>query len=471
MTELSHSLNIGSLSLYTSKQGINTTAHNISNAQTEGYSRQVVRATSRKPFERYGHLIGSGATVESIRRAKDQYLEDQVNRTMSSTSENSRRTKELKDISTIFSPELDTSLASEMDNFFDAMQSLSANPEDLPTRTAFREAGANLALAFNSMDQRLREFQDNSNTMVRNTVDGINTTLEGIADLNTQIRVSESGKNIFANDLRDQRDRLVQSLSQVFDIRYYEDQNGLLTVRGPDSVLLVDRSFATRIDTKLGPDQMFKVQVRGADSEHATDITSRITGGELKGLLDVRDTHIQDLIKRNDELAYSIVSSVNDVHSMGYGIGEFAQVSERNFFESTGGLEGTARKMALDTNILSTTNAIASASTPEAPGDNINVNRLLKLRSERALEGGTSTFSEFYANTSGMLGGLIKRSDLELDAQNVLLTDLKTRNDAVSGVSLDEEAVNMMKWQTAFTASSKLIAAIDEMYQTILAIR
>ena len=162
MTGLSHSLNIGSQSLYANQQGIDTTAHNIANAQTEGYSRQRLHLLQRDPVSKQGVLLGSGVYVGSIDRVHNKFVEKQVNIANASTENSRARFDALDRLGAIFSPELQNSVASQINQFFNAWQNLSKYPEELTVRTEVREQGKNLADAFRRTDQEIRRQRSGS---------------------------------------------------------------------------------------------------------------------------------------------------------------------------------------------------------------------------------------------------------------------------------------------------------------------
>ena len=121
--------------------------------------------------------------------------------------------------------------------------------------------------------------------------------------------------------------------------------------------------------------------------------------------------------------------------------------------------------------IANSTDAMSFGSAPNSVGDNINANKMLRLRDKRVLDGGNASFVDYYANYVGVLGTEAVRAKHQSETDNVIHGDILARKEAVSGVSLDEEAAQMIKWQTAFTASSKVITTVDEMLETVLGLK
>lgn len=470
MASLSHSLNIGSDSLMSNRQGIDTTAHNIANAQTEGYSRQDVHLAQKHPIERNGLVIGDGVYVGSIKRAHDQFVEKQVTKATTKNGYSDKLYDNLQDFQLIFSPELESTVAEEMSGFFGALQSLSNTPDDLTARTVLVDQANNVSASFRRVDSEIKQKRASINDTLASRAQEINDITGQIAKLNVSIQSMELTPAASANDLRDQQDRLVTKLSSMMDVTYYQDKDGMMCVRGPGETLLVDRRFAGTLECQVDKDDqgMFRLVNTEPGGGKAWDITDKVRSGELKALLYVRDDVAKPLLGRNNQLASTFINEVNQIHQQGFGLNQFSDSIGRGFFESIRDPGNAAAEIQISNLIHSSTDAISVASSPHAKGDNVIANELLGLKSKKVLENGNASFTEYYANFVGVLGTEVVRSEHARDTDKIMLAELKGRKEMISGVSLDEEAANMIKWQTAFTASSKVITTVDEMFDTIL---
>jgi len=459
--------------LYSNRQGVDTTGHNIANAETEGYSRQRVNLSQRTPSESDGNIIGNGAYVDGISRSHDKFIEKQLNNAIQDSSSSAAKHEALQTIEQIFSTELESSVSDEVGEFFNALQNLSTYPEEMPTRTNLREAASNMIAAFKRVDFGLTRHRADLDDKINGVAAQAADTVRQIAGLNMSIQSLEAGgASDQANDLRDQQDKLVRNLSEKMNISYYTNEHGSMVVRGPSQTLLVDGKHAANIVTRINPETGVRdVTVFDSENKNPRTITDFIEKGELRSLVDVRDKVIDKLLTGNNELAANIVYHVNAAHRQGYGLGEFSEATGRNFFETSDTLDGAALNLRLSDAIQGDVNAISVAATPNAPGDNVVVNEILRLKDQRIMEGGTMTFNEYYSNYVGKLGLDIERSIHEKEADNIILGDLEKRRESVSGVSLDEEAVNLLRWQTAFAASSKVITTADEMLETVLSLK
>ena len=473
MPGLFHSLGIGSESLFTNRQGVDTTAHNIANAQTEGYSRQNVHITQRDPLKSRGQVIGNGVYVGSIKRSHDKFIEKQLNNHHSSKGQSNEIYNALQEFELIFSPEMSATISQEISEFFSSLQIASNMPDDLTARTVVTDKARNVIAAFRNVDKELRLSRNSLNETVFHETEELSNITRQIASLNIRINELEVTQTSQANDLHDQRDALVSDLASKFNISYYLDKEGLMVVRGPGESLLVERGLHASFDAVRSPenDAMYDIVVSDFDGDAQRNITKHINSGSLSGIMFVRDDVAKGLIDDTNKLAQSFATEFNSVHRQGFGLNDYRESVGRDFFKPIENLDTAAMDINLTDLIANSTDAVSFGSSPNAVGDNVNANNMLRLRDRRVLDDGNASFVEFYANYVGVLGTDAVRAKHQSETDNVIFADIKARKEGVSGVSLDEEAAEMIKWQTAFTASSKVITTVDEMLETVLGLK
>ncbi len=470
MGGLYHTLNIGAESLFASRQGVDTAGHNIANAQTEGYSRQRVNLEQRHPSETRGVIIGNGVFVKNITRAHDQFVERQINDTNQSVGHSSARFEGLKAIEGIYSPELNNTLASEIDRFFNSLQDLSNFPEELTARTAVRENAQNVVDSFKRIDSSLKDQREDLNKRIQGETEEVSTMLQEIAKLNVAIKTAETSASPEVSDLLDQQDKILRDLTQKIDVNYYRGEHGMVVVRGPQETLLVDRGFPARFGVTRSLDDagMNKIIVEDGSSHEPTDITRINKRGRLAGLIEIRDRVLPKLLENNDKMAKTLADEFNAIHRRGYGLKDYNESIGRDFFDFSNEPLNAAATIKIGGFVEESTDAISIASSAHAPGDNVFVNDLLRLKESRIMDGESSTLQEFYSNYVGVFGLDVVRSQQIKEADDTLSKNLNARRESISGVSMDEEAMNLLKWQANFTASSKVITTIDEMLETVL---
>jgi flagellar hook-associated protein 1 FlgK len=473
MAGLNHSLNIGSESLLASRQGVDTTGHNIANAQTEGFSRQRVNLATRQPSVSRGYVIGNGVFVKSIDRAHDSFLEKQIVGGIQDLGTSEAYHENLKALENIYSPELSTTVVESMDQFFTALQNLSNFPEDQTTRTYVKETGENLTDTFGRIDGQLSDARSVIDERVTGQVQEINNLINEITRYNSTLKDVATSAQQDSADLLDKQDLLLRKLAENLDVSYYRTDQGTITVRGPGETLLIDRdqhaNLGVRTDQSgAGTHDIF---VQGGSAAGVLKITDKIKRGSLGGLIAVRDEVIPKLIHSNNEMAYALVQNFNEIHRSGFGINRFSGISGRDFFDIDSNINNAARSIRVNDAIHEDVSSISIASTPYAPGDNVLANMLLRLKDEPLMGERQQNMNEYYAEYVGSLGLEISQAASLKDADKVLVDGLNARREAVSGVSMDEEATNLLKWQAAFTASSKLITTVDEMMETVLGLK
>ncbi|RYZ62006.1 MAG: flagellar hook-associated protein FlgK, partial [Proteobacteria bacterium] len=349
--------------------------------------------------------------------------------------------------------------------FFNSLQDLSNFPEELPVRTSVKENAQSVINAFKHIDENLKVQRDDINSRLAGEVVAANTMIEDIGRLNIAIRAAETSSAKEVPDLLDQQDKILRELTQKMDITYYRGDGGMVTVRGPAETLLVDRGVTAKIDTQSNGAILDVVVLDGAAFK-PTVVTHSNKKGRIAGMVEVRDTVIPNLIASNNKMASSFAQSMNQVHRQGFGLKDYKETTGRNFFKVSDDPEKAVESLDLDALILESTNAISVAASPNAPGDNILVNDMLRVREQKILD--DATMGDYYANYVGVFGLDLVRSEQTKQADDTLVRNLSARRDSISGVSMDEEATNLLKWQANFTASSKVITTVDEMLETVL---
>ncbi|MFQ5483009.1 MAG: flagellar hook-associated protein FlgK, partial [Nitrospinaceae bacterium] len=350
-------LNEGKQALLTHQLAIEVTGNNIANVQTPGYTRQTVNLESNTPrFIGLGQ-VGTGVRVESIARNFDRFIFNQLLGEGSPMGSFSTRNNSFQRLELLFNETTGPSVGSEISQFFTAFQDLAANPSGLPERTTLVAQASSLAATFNTTGQAVFQEQQNLDQVVQDTVAEINSLLTGITALNLTIHQNETTASP-ANDLRDQRDILVKELSGLIDITLVDEQNNQvrLTLSDGTPLVLGNRSFS--LSTRPNRDnQGFQDVLISDGAGGVKDITKIVAGGELRGLLDMRDREIPAIKDKFDRLAAGLIREVNQLHQAGFGLDGGTGI---NFFSP---LAPTVRPSVQNTGTAVVTMTNASATT------------------------------------------------------------------------------------------------------------
>lgn len=453
-------LSIGQSALLTQQKAIDITGNNIANVNTPGYSRQRLNIQQRNPVRVDGQTMSTGVTADTgIQRFYDQFLGAQLNGENENLGRWEAQKQALERAELMFDDSVSSGLSSAMSGFWNAWQDMSNNPSGVAERTSLISAGQYLATTFNQTYNNLRDLQCDIDTHVTNIVLDINDMTDRIAELNRKVnQVEVTGHN--ANDFRDERDQLVLELSKLIDIQSFEDGDGNINVSVGSGKPLVDGTATWDLTTadNAGVQDVFWQASDGS----TVNITGQITSGELKGWIYSRDTSIDDYLTRLDTLAASMISEVNTLHAAGTTL-DSVTTTGVNFFSGTG-----AVNMAVNSAIEGNSDLIAAAGAGEGlPGGNSTAIAIASLQTTATMPG-SSTFDAYYNSLVGQVGADVQAANFNQKHQQTMVENLKEYRQEVSGVSLDEEMVNLIQFQQAYSAAAKLITTADEMVDTLL---
>jgi flagellar hook-associated protein 1 FlgK len=459
-------LNAGKTSLSTNQKVIEIAGNNIANVNTPGYSRQKAILTPYPSLNFNGFMIGQGVKVGDIVREHDAFLSTQIQDKSAAYGEADAKTFPLAELERVFGIS-EGGLSTEIDNFFDSWQELTANPGGQTERDIVIQRGELLASSFHTAVAELDGVKRNIDESLLSRIDGVNDSLQRVADLNIRISAIESSGQS-ANTFRDERDLLLADLSSSVGIQSLEDKEGNVLVQLPGGQPLVQKGNALTLEGEVVADEL-QLQVT-TSSGTSTPVDTTTLGGAFKGLLEVRDQLIPDLEGQLDKLAYSLATEVNDLHKTGSDLNGNTNVL---FFDAppitvppANLWDGAANALSV---ALSSPDQLA-VGLSSAPGDNTIALKIAELGSAKIV-GGTDTLTGAYSRISAQVGLEAGQNELATAANEDTMTQLKNLRDGKVGVSLEEEMINLIQYQKGFEASAKFLSTVDEMMDTILTIK
>ncbi len=429
---------------------------NVANVNDPNYTRQEA------VFTPVGQEFQFGISGVSIQASRDRFIDYSISRELPSLGENSVAREALQQIDAIFGGSGGESLQEALSSFFRSFSSLTSAPEDASLRQQVISSANDLAGEFRRIYGAIQQVQTSTDRSVKYAVDNINSITAQIADLNKKIPDAQQSHSELASGLRDTRQQLLEQLSNLADVSYYETESGSITVTTRQGGLLVlgDESRAlTLTRSAAGPFQ--GIQLNGVN------ITDSLESGELGGLINLRDNVLSGYLNALDDMAVTLTARVNEQHAQG---------SDRNgaaggdvftpFVEVIPGSNaGAARAMRV---AITDAARIAAAGAGAGVGDNTNARLLAGISEEKLFSDSTQTAIEYYAQLLYRIGTDEKNAESGVETQTDLLEQLKNQRAALSGVNLDEEAINIIKYQKAYQASSRLANVLDELSGEIL---
>lgn len=455
---ISAALEIGKSGLNIYRVATDVTAENIANVNTPGYSRQRVILDSAPPTTHNGFPMGTGVRIAAVERYYDGLLQQQLVNAQTTLGYDTTKSEVLQQIEPTFNEITNDGLGAAISDFFGAWQDLTLNPAGAIERQTVLSRAQILADNFHSVSTTLKGAITTQNASLVPLKDDINATLNNIAQLNGQIKNTElvSGN---ANEMRDQRDQLIRDLSQKIGITYTENSDGTTDVK-LGAVNLVAGSTAGSFSlTVNGGTGLYDINLSPAGGGAPVVVTP--TTGELGATLALRDTIIPGYLDKVDDLATTITSEVNTQHNLGFDLNGNPGL---DFFDSAA---TNAATFALDPAITGTA-LIAASGNALLPGDNSNALKIAQIQNKLTMSGATATFSSYFDGLVSQVGLDVKSAKNTVAQDEAFSKQLNTLRESNSGVSLDEELTNLVKYQRSYQASAKLITTATEMMDTVI---
>ncbi|WP_248929414.1 flagellar hook-associated protein FlgK [Paenibacillus hamazuiensis] len=519
-------IEIAKRSLFTQQAALSTTGHNIANANTDGYSRQVVNMVASRPIEYPGIMrsnvpgqMGQGVEFDHINRVREKFLDNQFHNENKNLGDWTVRKDTLDKLEAIVNEPSDTGIRQVIEGFWSAWQELSKSPENTTARVLVKERALSLTDAFNHTSKQLSDLSSDLTENIGAKVNEINSITGQIAKLNEEIyRIEGLGND--ANDLRDQRDLLMDDLSKIVNISYTEEDKGYNVKMG--NVQLVSGNTNPTIFTQ-----------QTLEAAYGKDLNS----GEVYGMIYSRDKTVADYQFQLDSMLKAlvqgdmkvtipkgavmaegtkltvvnadgtttektftgtleertvaddtpvIVKGFNGLHQLGYAGSNPPKTGIPFFTLKPGTTEFNAANITVNPDIVNDPSNVSTAMRTFIDTD--GVEKVVKGNNDMALLAANvsnirvnfdpsktgrpsltdGTFDEFFRSIVGELGVQSQEATRQATNQQILVEQVQSRRMAVSGVSLDEEMSNMIKFQHAYNAAARALTTFDEMLDKVI---
>lgn len=547
MSGIFSTFNTAKRGIFAQQHAINTTSHNVSNAGTEGYSRQRVQLETTPGFSMPGiGMVGTGVQVSMITRIRDSYLDAQIRYESSIAGQYKARQEVLEQVEMIFLEPSDAGLNTILGRMWDSWQELGKSPENSNARTIVRDNAVTFTDNLNHMYDQLDTLKNDTINLAEKKALDIHSVLDQVKSLNEQIyKVVIKGDK--PNDLMDKRDLLMDQLSEIVDYKATEDQYGRVTIESGGKTLLgtvrgneIPQEISVVRKIEIEGDNVQVTLVRGGDSINGVTTLSMtkdqyennysflkegnvvfnanakdwdgslensssaklgsfdMAHGELRGYQAI----IQEVEKYQGELdglARAVAYAVNTLHQdngeeldghIAFFVGEGNSADLSNI---------SAKNITVNKDIIDDVRLINTGKSIDSEaGDGERALAIAQLRnarlpvqdfidaSEESLEktmgsitydkekmqfenkSGDTTFESYFKDMTAKLGISAQQANRMVDNQYALTSQLLQRRDSISGVSLDEEIANLVQFQHAYAANSKVISTLTMMLDTLI---
>jgi flagellar hook-associated protein 1 len=447
MSSLFGSISIALSSMMAHQSAISVTANNVSNINTPGYSRQRADLKEGPAVFTGTQMVGTGVDMSSITSLRDRVLELRIDSEMQQQGSLQAQVDSLSDIQVLFSSHTQN-IGDSMNAFFNSLSELSTSPSDTSLRQNVMMSASNLANNFQNTATTLQQRQFSIDLDVQQSVDEVNQITAQLARLNSEIASHGTLKEAQMGTLVDRRMNLLQQLSALMGNQVTQGDDGTTVTTATGNPLVVgSRSFALSTE-KLADGAM---QIKLGEN----DITGSIAGGKLGGLLEVRDNTISGIMSQLDTLASDLANNFNAAHRQGFDLngkpgGDF-------FVAPPASGAGAAASFALN---ITDASQLAASSDGDT-GSNANLNKLIAVRDQTDANG--DRLIDQYSNIAFHIGSAISNAETELNASEMISEHLEDQRGAVSGVSLDEEAADLVRFQRAYEAAARVLSVISDL--------
>ena len=454
---LSVALQAALQSLLAHQVALATAAHNTANAQNPKYSRQVAKLQAALPIPEpslregmpFGQL-GTGVTVGEIARQYDALLADSLRIADGRVGYHETLVNGLERVEALMGEPSDSGIAALMTEFFEAWRNLSANPENMGARALVLERARTLLSRFNALQSQLAHEQELSLRQMQEEVNALNRALAQVARLNEQIAAAKA-TGLQPNDLMDERDAVLRDIARLLPIQVSEQPNGSVMVLAGGHELVSANRFRS---VKMVLDNDAKPVVVFDDTNNAVPLGE----GALAALQEFSHTVVKSLREKLQQLLDALANAVNEFHQSGFGLdgstGEPFFVLVSGQWQVNPALLNDPRRLA--------------ASQTGAVGDGAVAAAIARLMDTPLASLGGQTVSAFYRNLIGDLAARTNGTQNALTAFSETRRFLQDRRDAVSGVSIDEEMVDLMRFQQAYIAAARVLQVVDNLVSDLL---
>ncbi|NPV48496.1 MAG: flagellar hook-associated protein FlgK [Armatimonadetes bacterium] len=450
-------LEIARNAMTASRVAMDVAAQNVANANTPGYFRQRALLAPLTNAAAGGvSQVGLGAQVAEVQRLRDQCLEAQIAHQEGELGREQALGASLARIEQLL-PDLDgNGIASVMGRLFDSLQRLQTSPDSLSARREVLATAEAMCVQFRDTAQQLAAEAATIERELDQSVDRANQLLAQVAELNGKIAAAGGGSS--ANDLRVAREQAIRELGNLCGAVGLDQADGSQTVL-LGGIRLVQGSRETTLALVTDPgDPSHRVLAAG-------DLTE-LDGlsGQIGGYLEARDGNLRSWQSRLDTLAATLADALNATHAAGY---DLAGQTGSDFL--TYQPEAAARTLGLAVGLSSDPRLLAAAGQPGgSPGDGANAAAMAALREARLFEAGSQTPEEFHADLLLEVGVAARGAEEAVAARQLLLESLDRQYADQAAVSLDEEAVDIMRYQQVYNASARLVQTALDMVDQLL---
>ncbi len=466
-----------SRALKAQQRGLDVTSNNIANVNTPGYTRQEAIMAETDPLVNSHGQFGTGVVANGVKQYREEWLDREMRNGLSRQSGYSSDSAIFQQIQSHLQEPGDAGLDSSMSAFYSAVEKLSSSPNDPSMRQSFASAASSLANTFNYVGSGLSSLRTNVYNNLGTNINQVNQLLAGIADINSSLAITRTTDGQMSSTLTDKQNVLLEQLSKLGDVQVSR-VNGIANVSMNGMAVVAN-------------DKSMKMQLQQSTNSSTGEVSAGIAlsdwkgnpvgsyipvSGELSSQMKFYNVTLDDkdssgsfsLAKNINTLANSFATKVNALSQTGYGLNDTGTTPPgRLLFTTTDGGPINASNIQFNPALISNPDDIPAASMSGEPGNNDIIRQIGQVANDSTTVGNLSA-SQFYAQTLTTVANIGSEATNGSAVATATVNQVTSQRDAAVGVNMDEETVNMIKYQRAFEAAARMISVTSEMMKTIV---
>lgn len=440
------------------QMAINVTGANIANVNTPGYTRQRPEIKSTGTIDVAANSVQLSIDVSRIERLYDRYIESQIIDQNQKSGYSDEMLQGLRNIEILIDDTSGGGLSDQLNKFWSAWENLSNNPTGQVERSDLLASAQNLTAAINANRRGLDAIHKDLNVNIANAVSGINDKAAEIGHLNELIldAAKDTGDK---NALLDRRTVVLKELAGLVNINWVEDSQGAVSVYLTSGDSLVQGIVSKSINMKLDADGNSQIYASGSATE---TINNALKKGKLGASLELQSQVVPQFISYINNFATELAQSVNSLHAGGFDLEKNTGIDFFNIAD----IDNAAGTITVNDLIADNANRIACSSTIAANGE--NATKIAAIQHDLILNNQTASLNSYLSTMVGQIGRQTANARTESDRQTAIMNQLNIQRESTSGVSIDEEMINLVKYQMAYAAAGKLCVTVNDMLDTLM---
>lgn len=471
------SLEIGKKALLAQRFGLDVTSNNIANANTPGYSRRTAVFSEATAHFENGNFIGTGAVADKLRTYREEFFDKEVRSTVSrnATYEADRNT--MTRLEAILNEPSENGLNEVTNNFLNAFDELAIKPENEAQRENILGLAQTLVDRFNITARQISETRSETLNSLNQNVISANKLIAEIVDLNNGVSASKPLASSDSQTMIDKREEKLEELTKLANVTVTQASNGMVNVY-VNGVNVITGPVASKLEVMEQVNSNTGERTAVIANKNANgDIINYISpeNGEMKSQLNTYNVTLDDFDSSGgfsvatdlNRFVSNLVKEINGLTQQGFGLDDKSgNPVGRNFFEPGVG-NATATTIALSSDVKGKPRDIPVSSKANEPGNSQIASRIARI-SDNSTFIDNQTPTEFYSGMIGRVGIMSREAASGYQTTQLVKEQLTNQRETIIGVNLDEEAVNLIKFQQAFDAASRVVNTTNEMLTTIV---